>query len=119
MDVVLETEERDGVLRLTMKGEGTGESARIVTEKYFAARHASRLDRVLVDLRSLEGRLSYPETYFFMRSIHDGPMPGRTAIVEREEHREWARFHEATSANAGFRVRYFFDLDEALAWLNS
>lgn len=119
MDVVLQTEERDGVLMLAVTGEGTGESARIVTEKFFAARRASPLDRVLVDIRGLEGRLSYPDTYFFMRSIQDSPMPGRTAIVEREEHREWASFHEATSANAGFRLRYFFDLDEALSWLKS
>ncbi|MFO1318090.1 MAG: hypothetical protein U1F52_00545 [Burkholderiales bacterium] len=119
MSVVVDRQERDGILVLTVSGVGVGPNADVIADACFQARRASTLDRMLVDIRALEGRLSYPETYFFMRRLQAEPQPGRTAILEREDYRDWASFHEATSANAGYRLRYFFDLDEATAWLRS
>lgn len=119
MAIEVQRDEQDGVTVLTFTGGGTGADATVIADTFFSVRSEHDASRMLVDVRGVEGRLSYPDTYFFMRKLAHGPSAGKTAILESEAHREWATFHEATAANAGFRFRYFFDRDEALAWLRT
>ena len=81
----------------------------------------NKRNKVLLDMRTLEGRPSISETYFLAQKV--GPSLDNTvttAIVEKREHIDFAHFHRLALRNVGYRnLKYFFDYDHALEWLSS
>ncbi len=108
----------DTILEVTMTGEITksgidqlaAEGAAIIIEK--GLRH------VLVDIRTLKGRLGIMDTYSFVRRPFEKPKV-KCALVDLPENQDYLNFLETTAINAGLSLKYFFDIDTARAWLKS
>jgi hypothetical protein len=107
------------ILVVTFTGESTQDNAAAMTKRYFEIVLASGFKRVLADIRLLKGRLSEGNTFFLLRDLPVKPPPAgiKTAILETEEEREYARFLETTAANAGVYFRCFVDHKDAISWL--
>jgi hypothetical protein len=109
------------ILAVTFTGRSTDGNSRAMTRRYFELVLASGLKKVLVDIRSLQGRLSAAKTYFLVRDLPVTPVPAdiKTAVVESAEQRDFAQYLETTAANAGVYFRCFLDYEAALAWLEA
>jgi len=109
---------RDAILEITMTGEVNksgiyqlaAEGAAIIIEK--------GLKHVLVDIRTLKGRLGIMDTYSFVRTPAERPKV-KFALVDLPENQDYLNFLETTAVNAGLSLKYFFDIDTARAWLKS
>ena len=109
------------VVVVTFSGRSTEKNAQAMTTRYFELVRASGMNRALADIRQLQGRLSVGETFLLVQELplHSLPAGFRTAILESESQRTYARFLEDVLVNAGARVRCVLDRDEALAWLRA
>ena len=121
MDFDITSSSEGDVLIVSFTGQSTPKNAHAMTKRYFEIVLGSGMKKVLADIRLLNGRLSEAETYFLVRDLPIKPAPVdiKTAVLELEQRREYARFLETTSANAGVRLKYFIDREEALSWLRS
>jgi hypothetical protein len=116
------TSSLDGdVLIVSFAGWSTPANAHAMTERYFEIVLGSGAKKVLADIRLLKGRLTLAETYRLVRDLPVKPTPPsiKTAILEAEDERDFARFLETTSANAGVRLKCFSDREDALSWLRT
>ena len=87
-------------------------------EQYIETVRSSGLKKVLVDTRDLRGRLSIIEVYLHTRTLPPPDHSIKTAIVENEENKRYAEFQDLFLKNKGhISTQFFFDLDEAMAWL--
>ena len=113
------TSAMDGdVLVVTSLGRTTEENVYAIARRFLDILSEAKRALVLIDNRQLESRLSLVSTFFLVRDLPGRPISVmRLAIVDREENRAFAEFHETTSANAGQPLTYFFDYHEALQWL--
>jgi hypothetical protein len=109
------------VVVVTFSGKSTEKNAQAMTTRYFKLVRASGMNKALADIRQLQGRLSAGETFLLVHELPLRSLPAgfRTAILESEERRAYARFLEDVLVNAGARVRCVLDRDEALAWLRA
>lgn len=91
----------------------------LVIERYFEIVQSSALQKILLDLRRLAGRLSYADTYFMAHRLPSFLSYERTvAIVDLKQNKDYAAFHKLVLKNVGFRnLEHFYDYDEALGWL--
>lgn len=107
------------VLVVTLAGELSDANARELAARLAQLMPQIGTEKLLVDMRQLVGRPSQAETFFL---YHRGlawswPPSVKAALLDLEEHRDYARFHETTALNAGYRFTTFFDYDKAMAWL--
>ncbi len=109
----------DDVLIVTFSGEFIEADAVPMMQRYFDVVLASRMKKVLVDIRPLRGRPSMSATYFLMRNLPVVPVPPgiKTVVVDRPELRSFVEFLETTAANAGVQLTHFVDYDQARASL--
>jgi hypothetical protein len=109
------------LLLVTFSGRSTPDNAQAMVKRYFELVLGSGAKKILVDIRSLDGRLTAGETYFLVRDLPVKPIPQgiRTALLESEERHDFANFLETTAANAGVQLRCFFDRDAAVSWLRA
>lgn len=109
---------QDDILIVNFSGMLIEKEIRDILEEYLEAVRGSGLKKVLVDTRDLKGRLSIIEVYLHTRSF---PVPDhsiKTAVVEQEENKRYAEFQELFLKNKGhISTQFFFDFDEAMAWL--
>ena len=73
---------------------------------------------VLIDVRSLKGRLGLAETYFQLRNAPLHSPRIHTAFVDNKEQAAFQSFLVTAGRNIGFRFKWFSDIEEARAWLN-
>jgi len=107
------------VLVVTLAGELCDANAKQLAARLGQLMPQIRVEKLLVDVRQLVGRPSEAETFFV---YHQGlawswPPSVKAALLDLEERRDFARFHETAALNAGQRFTYFFDYDKAMAWL--
>ena len=121
MDFEITNLQEGDILVVTFTGRSTPENGKAMTKRYFDVVLGSGSKKVLVDIRSLNGRLSEGKTYFLVRDLPVKPVPTdiRTAILEAEEWRDYAGFLETTAGNAGVPFKCFFDRAQAVAWLRA
>ena len=109
---------RDAILEMNMTGEVTksgidqlaAEGGAIIIEK--------GLRNVLVDIRTLKGRLGIMDTYSFVRRPFERPKV-KCALVDLPENKDYLDFLETTAVNAGLSLKCFVDINAARGWLNS
>jgi hypothetical protein len=120
MDFDIKSTAQDDILLVTCGGLLTEGNVHAFIERYFEIALGSGLKKILIDLRPLDGRLSFGSTYFVIREL-PAPVPSdtHTAFVERKEFRSNGEFLEAALSNIGIASRSFLDYDEALNWLRS
>jgi hypothetical protein len=111
----------NGILIITLSGEYRKDEAVALSEQVL--QHANGAGRmpVLVDARLLKGRMEFGSLYFHVGQLAEKSprLANRAAVVELKENSHYADFHETISANVGVAIKYFFDYDEAIAWLQS
>ncbi|MBN1470668.1 MAG: hypothetical protein JW925_02740 [Syntrophaceae bacterium] len=110
------TSVNDGILEVILTGEvtkGTVEKLAIETAAIVIENGSKN---ILVDIRTLKGRLGVFETYAIVRNPYDKPKVN-CAVVDLPENVESIRFLETTSLNAGLLLKTFIDMDAAKAWL--
>jgi hypothetical protein len=111
---------RSDILVVTFSGPFAEKDMDEIAARFREAVRGSGLMKVLVDARDLKGRPSIGYTYFHIQSLPVTGPAAKIAIVEVEENREQAGFYELAARNKGrYFQRVFFDLDEAMTWLNS
>ncbi|MAQ94798.1 hypothetical protein B1759_09660 [Rubrivirga sp. SAORIC476] len=110
-----------------------GELARVTVEGQFdlASTQALVLDiardagaagkNLLVDIRGVRSRLSFPDVYRVVQVVLEHPeaYSGRIALLDDYNAQfEKAQFFEASSSVAGIQARTFLEESEAIAWLH-
>ena len=109
----------EGILEVAIKGKLTKSSAEEITNEFCAITKANGIEKVLVDVRALNGRLRITETYERVRSLPPHMYKIYIVIVDISGNAAYKSFHEYTLMNAGIRVKWFIDIDAARAWLKS
>jgi hypothetical protein len=119
VDFNVESSEVGDVQFIVITGLSTDLNVSEIVRRYFTILGQSNKEQVLVDIRKLEGRVSLPLAYFVVRNLPPKP-PRRikTAVLDLEANRGWDQFMEMTAANAGVALKYFYDSNEAISWLN-
>lgn len=112
----ISTSERDEILEIVFTGEVTKDSIEKLAVEGAALVLEKGLKNVLVDVRSLKGRLGIMDTYSFVRTPYERPNVN-CAVVDIPENQEYIKFLENTAVNAGLSLRCFIDIDAARAWL--
>jgi hypothetical protein len=76
-----------------------------------------RWNRLLIDMRGVEGRVSLADAYYSMESIaREFPLV-KIGLVFPPERREEGSFAEIVAANRGVQLKSFMDYEKAVAWL--
>ncbi|OIO01830.1 MAG: hypothetical protein AUJ49_07145 [Desulfovibrionaceae bacterium CG1_02_65_16] len=108
--------------RVTLTGNFPGQIPEAIDAfaRISAAVGALGLPRVLLDVRTVGGRMSIPGTFEFVTMAHpDDPGTIRTACLDSPVNMTSARFYENLMQNRGRVYRMFTDEASALAWLLS
>ncbi len=107
------------VLVVTLAGELSDPKATQLAARLGQLMPQIRAEKLLLDVRQLVGRPSEAETFFVYQQSLSWSWPAgvKAALLDLEERRDFARFHETTARNAGQRFTYFFDYDKAMTWL--
>ena len=75
---------------------------------------------LLVDIRGVRSRLSFPDVYRVVQVVLEHPEAYRGRIALLDDYNgqfEKAQFFEASSSAAGIRAKTFLEEAEAVAWL--
>ena len=93
-----------------------------MSQEIFAACAEKDLKKVLIGVRSLEGRISAFNAYDIVDkqfpNMRDRSVITQCAVVDLKENEDRDRFFENVAVNRGFELRIFSDTDEAITWLN-
>ena len=110
---------------LYVQAWGTRSSGNLVSivKDYFKANEEHGYKKILVDMRSMTGKLSAFDAYRFgttaIEKAGEIDSKVKTAIVDLEENRKRFDFLEDASVNnRGFNLRYFSKVADAEQWLS-
>ncbi|MBN1829275.1 MAG: hypothetical protein JW884_09060 [Deltaproteobacteria bacterium] len=115
----LTSTEKLGILEIVISGKVTVKTAGTVQQEVFALLSAMKIKRLIVDVRTLKGRLGLADAYFRVREYPAEAPRVKTAVVDIEENSEFQSFHETAACNVGLLLRWFTDMDDARAWVAS
>ena len=89
---------------------------------YFKANEEHDCKKILVDMRSMTGKLSAFDAYRFGNTIIEkaGEVDSdmKTAVVDLEENRKRFDFLKDATVNEGFNLRFFSKNADAEQWLS-
>lgn len=114
----ISTSEKDGILEVVFTGEVTKDSVQNLAIDGAAIILEKGSKNILVDIRSLRGRLGIMDTYSFVRTPYEKPNVN-CAVVDIPENQQYIKFLEDTAVNAGLSLRCFIDIDAARVWLKN
>ena len=111
------------ILSADTKGRRTLDVVLSIAQETIAACKDHNTQKVLIDVRKLEGRLSTIDAYNipaeYFKDMRDPMIIKKVAIIELEEFVEEYRFFENVAVNRGYNLRVFSDITIALEWLRS
>jgi Fur family transcriptional regulator, peroxide stress response regulator len=116
-DYKISSTENNGILEVVMKGKLTKSSADEIINKFSDIVKAKKIQKVLVDMRKLDGRLGITQTYALVRTYRLHMYKSIFAYVDIPENADYQNYHETTAANAGIMMKWFTDIDAARVWL--
>jgi hypothetical protein len=108
---------------LYVQAWGTRSSGNLVSivKDYFQANEEHGCKKILVDVRSMTGKLSAFDAYRFgntaVEKAEEIDSDVKTAIVDLEENRKRFDFLEDASVNRGFNLKFFSKTADAELWL--
>ncbi len=76
-----------------------------------------RWNKLIIDMRGVEGRVSIADAYYSMESIATELSHVRIGLVFPPEREEEGRFAETVATNRGVRLKSFTDYEQAVVWL--
>ena len=107
----------EGILEVVITGEVTSkiiDRMQVEVSKNMKAKNAKAL---LCDVSAVKGTDRFAEAYYRQRRLPLELIKLPSAIVDRPENRDYHEFYETTSANIGHSVKFFYDIEDARAWL--
>ena len=108
---------REGLLCAELSGRTSDQNAAWIARSIAEQAGEATVNRVLIDVRRLGGRLGRLGT-LAMAAEQALPVEGyRVAVVDVKEHDAYYVFHEVAAKARGFALRCFSDTRDALAWL--
>lgn len=121
MSIQVTTEMKGDILCATAVGTRTLDSVLAVARETLQACKAQDIDKVLVDVRQLEGRLGTVDAFELatrhFRTFRALRALRKAAIVDRASSATRARFLEDVAVNRGYNFRIFSDVEKAKEWL--
>ncbi|PKN37023.1 MAG: hypothetical protein CVU62_13115 [Deltaproteobacteria bacterium HGW-Deltaproteobacteria-2] len=119
-DYQISSSMHEGILEIVLKGKlitSDVEGLQIRVTDIVEAKGAKAL---LVDSRKLDGRnVSIAEMFVSARRDFTDKPKLITAVVDRLENSDLLSFMETTALNAGWKFKWFTDMDAARDWLKS
>jgi hypothetical protein len=109
----------EGILKIVLTGEVIKTEIEKLVNEVIAIIKANGLKNVLVDVRTIKGRFGYAEVYSRVRSYPPDLLKVNFAVVDLPENADYESFHETTAQNAGMKLKWFTDIDAAIAWLKN
>ena len=107
-------------LVVQVTGKRTYEAVVEMTHQLFEAMKEHQKEKILIDVRGLEGRLRIMDSY----RVVTGEFPklrgkgiAKAAIVDRPRSGRMYWFLETVARNRGFNLRIFEAIEQAKAWL--
>ncbi|TAJ10615.1 MAG: STAS/SEC14 domain-containing protein [Nitrospirae bacterium] len=119
MEYTITTCLRDNVLEIAISGSGGRENADAIAQDVIAAIRTEQAGKILIDVRPFQGRMGVADTFFHVRRYPLDLRHVRTAVIDLKEHSAFTSFFETTASTLGFSIRYFNEIPDALAWLQS
>jgi hypothetical protein len=118
-DFQISSSMNEGILEIIMEGELAKSEHDKMSNEIIALINSSGVKNVLVDIRTLKGRLSVAETYKRVRNYPSYIYKTHIAMLDIPENSEYQSFHETTAVNAGMNLKFFTDIDKSKDWLKS
>jgi hypothetical protein len=110
-----------GYLHVQAWGHRSSGNLVSIVKDYFKANEEHAYKKILVDMRSMTGKLSAFDAYRFGNTAAENAEEidagVKTAIVDLEENRKRFDFLEDASVNRGFNLRFFSKTTDAELWL--
>ena len=107
------------IVEIVITGNVTKDSIGKLKNKVEAIAKSHSAKKLLCDVRALETRFGYAETYFRITESPTFFHNINIAFVDIPENSDLRAFHEYTSNNAGLSLKWFTDIDDARAWLKN
>ena len=108
-------------LRVTATGTRSFQTVLAISQDILATCAEKDLKKVLIDVRSLEGRLGTIDAHVIVDKhfpkIRECGVINRCAVVDLKEFEHSYRFFETVAVNRGYRFRIFSGTDQAVPWL--
>jgi len=111
--------ENDDIVEFVVAGKFTMDSIEKIRKEVKAVASSLNARKLLCDISNLEGGAGYAETYFLATSIPSFYHNIHTAIVDVPRYAHLHSFHEYFTKMNGIQMKWFYDADEARAWLKS
>ena len=109
----------EGILEIILTGEEAEHTCEKIKKDIDNIIITNNVKNILIDCRALKGRIGITKTYERVRSYPPEIYKHNFALVDLPENAEYQKFHETTAQNAGQRLKFFTDIDDARAWLKS
>ena len=107
----------DGIAEIVITGKLVNSELDKMSDEIIAI--IKDVNYMLVDIRTLKGRLSYPEAYRRARNHPPHIYTMNIAMVDITQNTDIESFNETTSLNAGMHIKWFIDINVARDWLKS
>ncbi|MBN1365053.1 MAG: hypothetical protein JW976_09650 [Syntrophaceae bacterium] len=117
--VMYSISENEEIFEIVITGKVKSGYIEKITDEVIAIKKEANLKKLLVDIRTIEGRFGYAESYFSVKKYSSSFHGIHIALVDIPEDAAWESFHERTAVSAGVSFRWFTDIDNARAWLKS
>jgi hypothetical protein len=118
----LTTAKERNFLCVRATGRRTAENIASMAGEIVEECRKQNLDRVLVDVRELEGHLTIFESFMIPAKLFprlkDRHVINKAVIVDSEKNKERLRFFESVARARDFDVRTFEDPDKAREWIS-
>ncbi len=119
----LTIENKSDVLWACAEGVQSLETTLAMARDILAACVEHKVSKVLIDVRSLKGKLgtldSYDIVHRYIPKMNEPEVITECAVVDLKEHEETYKFFEDVAVNQGFKVRIFPETGPALQWLKN
>lgn len=115
-------EANDGFLKATATWTRSLQTVIDMSKDLFAVCADKKIKKILVDIQSLDGHLSFIESFEFnthyFPNIRNRNIINKCAVVDRKEKEDENRLFETIAVNRGYMIHTFSDFYKAVDWLN-
>jgi len=122
MTYKLETKKEDLYLSVIASGARTSANIKAMADEVIIACTEHKVDKVLIDVRNLNGRLSIFDSYTLISSVlpqlKNKNVIKKAVIVDDENRKERTLFFNKVAKNINLNIRIFGKFDKASEWLN-
>jgi len=110
---------KHNILEIAVTGEITSYTFEAMMKEVLAIEKSTNIKNDLVDLRKLKGRPGYAAVLNLIKRYPAYKLNMNTAVVDTPANAKIESFHAEMASNAGFKYKWFKNINEARRWLGS